>query len=62
LKVGTDRFQVGLDGKAYVAINGELVSEDLIKQIEKCPFVAAAFGALNLAILAWSVKFVKGLF
>jgi hypothetical protein len=62
LKVGTDRLQVTIDGTAYVTINGELVSESFLKQIEKYPLIAVALGALNLAIFAWCVKVAKGLF
>jgi hypothetical protein len=62
LKVGSDRLQIALSGTAYVTSNGEPVSESIMKQVEKYPLPSAALGALNLAILAWCIKTVKGLF
>jgi len=63
LKVGADRLQLSLSGTAYVTNEGKpFDNESILKRLERYPLPAAALGALNLAIFAWALKVLKGLF
>jgi hypothetical protein len=58
LKIGSNQLQLGVAGKGWVKVNGEDVTEDILKRAEENPILAALLATANTALLAWVARLI----
>jgi len=59
LKIGSDQLQLIVSGTGFVKIDGEDVTVDLFKRVQKYPLLLTLLGTLNAALVAWVVRLIR---